>query len=96
VRSLAICVICEICGLFPRRLRSPGAERAGRASLRAAKVGIVRIFYSDLPSRQRGAEYPAISLITRQAIQKALTGQSSVDAALDDAAAQVKKVDLSK
>ncbi len=46
--------------------------------------------------KEDGAEYPAISLITRQAIQQALTGQSSVAAALDDAAAQVKKVDLSK
>jgi multiple sugar transport system substrate-binding protein len=39
-----------------------------------------------------GANYPAISLAARTAIQKALTGQSSVDAALSEAAEKIKTV----
>jgi multiple sugar transport system substrate-binding protein len=39
-----------------------------------------------------GANYPAISLAARTAIQKALTGQSSADAALSEAAEKIKTV----
>jgi multiple sugar transport system substrate-binding protein len=41
-----------------------------------------------------GAEYPQVSQITRTAIQKAITGQADVAAALDDAAAQIKKLGI--
>jgi multiple sugar transport system substrate-binding protein len=41
-------------------------------------------------SQDGGAQYPAISLAARTAIQRALTGQASVDAALKDAAAKIK------
>jgi multiple sugar transport system substrate-binding protein len=40
-----------------------------------------------------GAEYPQVSLITRTAIQKALTG-ADIGASLDEAAAQIKKLGL--
>jgi multiple sugar transport system substrate-binding protein len=43
-------------------------------------------------SQDGGANYPAISLATRTAIQKALTGQASVEAALKDAAAKIKTI----
>jgi multiple sugar transport system substrate-binding protein len=41
-------------------------------------------------SQDGGAKYPAISLATRTAIQRALTGQATVEAALKDAAAKIK------
>jgi multiple sugar transport system substrate-binding protein len=43
-------------------------------------------------SQDGGALYPEISLTTRTAIQKALTGQASVEAALKEAAAKVKSI----
>jgi ABC-type glycerol-3-phosphate transport system substrate-binding protein len=43
-------------------------------------------------SQDGGASYPEISLTTRTAIQKALTGQASVDAALKEAAAKIKTI----
>jgi multiple sugar transport system substrate-binding protein len=39
-----------------------------------------------------GANYPAISLAARTAIQKALTGQATVEAALSEAAAKIKTI----
>jgi ABC-type glycerol-3-phosphate transport system substrate-binding protein len=39
-----------------------------------------------------GANYPAISLAARIAIQKALTGQSPIDAALSEAADKIKTI----
>jgi multiple sugar transport system substrate-binding protein len=41
-------------------------------------------------SQDGGAQYPAISLAARTAIQKALTGQASVEATLKEAAAKIK------
>jgi multiple sugar transport system substrate-binding protein len=41
-------------------------------------------------SQDGGAKYPEISLATRAAIQRALTGQASVEVALKDAAAKIK------
>jgi multiple sugar transport system substrate-binding protein len=43
-------------------------------------------------SQDGGALYPEISLTTRTAIQKALTGQASVEEALKEAAAKIKAV----
>jgi multiple sugar transport system substrate-binding protein len=43
-------------------------------------------------SQDGGAKYPEISLAARSAIQRALTGQASVEDALKDAAAKVKTV----
>jgi multiple sugar transport system substrate-binding protein len=43
-------------------------------------------------SQDGGAKYPEISLATRTAIQKALTGQASAEAALKDAAAKIKEI----
>jgi multiple sugar transport system substrate-binding protein len=43
-------------------------------------------------SQDGGAKYPEISLATRTAIQKALTGQASAEAALKEAAAKIKEV----
>jgi multiple sugar transport system substrate-binding protein len=43
-------------------------------------------------SQDGGASYPEISLTTRTAIQKALTGQASVEAALKEAAAKIKTI----
>ena len=43
-------------------------------------------------SQDGGASYPEISLATRTAIQKALTGQASVEAALKEAAAKIKTI----
>jgi multiple sugar transport system substrate-binding protein len=41
-----------------------------------------------------GDSYPQISQILRTALQKVLTGQSSIDSALADAAAQIKALDI--
>jgi multiple sugar transport system substrate-binding protein len=43
-------------------------------------------------SQDGGAKYPEISLAARTAIQRALTGQASVDQALKDAAAKIKPI----
>jgi multiple sugar transport system substrate-binding protein len=43
-------------------------------------------------SQDGGAQYPAISLAARTAIQRALTGQVTVEAALKDAAAKIKPI----
>jgi multiple sugar transport system substrate-binding protein len=43
-----------------------------------------------------GAQYPQVSQIARTAIQRALTGQGTINASLDDAAAQVKKLGIKK
>ena len=43
-------------------------------------------------SQDGGASYPEISLATRTAIQKALTGQASVEDALKEAAAKIKTI----
>jgi ABC-type glycerol-3-phosphate transport system substrate-binding protein len=43
-------------------------------------------------SQDGGAKYPEISLTTRAAIQRALTGQASAGEALKDAAAKIKEV----
>jgi multiple sugar transport system substrate-binding protein len=43
-------------------------------------------------SQDGGASYPEISLTTRTAIQKALTGQATVEAALKEAAAKIKTI----
>jgi multiple sugar transport system substrate-binding protein len=43
-----------------------------------------------------GADYPRVSQIARVAIQRALIGQSSVQAALDDAAKQIEKLGLQR
>jgi multiple sugar transport system substrate-binding protein len=43
-------------------------------------------------SQNGGASYPEISLATRTAIQKALTGQATVEAALKEAAAKIKTI----
>ena len=43
-------------------------------------------------SQDGGAKYPEISLATRTAIQKALTGEASAEAALKDAAAKIKTI----
>ena len=43
-------------------------------------------------SQDGGASYPEISLATRTAIQKALTGQATVEAALKEAAAKIKTI----
>jgi multiple sugar transport system substrate-binding protein len=43
-------------------------------------------------SQDGGAKYPEISLATRTAIQKALTGQASAEAALKEAAAKIKEI----
>ncbi|HEY0789645.1 MAG TPA: extracellular solute-binding protein [Chthoniobacterales bacterium] len=43
-------------------------------------------------SQDGGAQYPAISLAARTAIQRALTGQASVEVALKDAAAKIKPI----
>jgi multiple sugar transport system substrate-binding protein len=47
-------------------------------------------------SQDGGAKYPAISLAARTAIQRALTGQGSVEEALKDAAAKIKTILESK
>ena len=41
-------------------------------------------------SQDGGAKYPEISLAARAAMQRALTGQASVEEALKDAAAKIK------
>ncbi len=43
-------------------------------------------------SQDGGAKYPDISLATRTAIQRALTGEASAEAALKEAAAKIKEV----
>jgi multiple sugar transport system substrate-binding protein len=43
-------------------------------------------------SQDGGAKYPDISLATRTAIQKALTGEASAEAALKEAAAKIKEI----
>jgi multiple sugar transport system substrate-binding protein len=43
-------------------------------------------------SQDGGAKYPEISLATRTAIQRALTGEASAEAALKDAAAKIKEI----
>ena len=43
-------------------------------------------------SQDGGAKYPAISLAARTAIQRALTGQTSVEEALKDAAEKIKTI----
>jgi multiple sugar transport system substrate-binding protein len=43
-------------------------------------------------SQDGGAKYPEISLAARTAIQRALTGQASVDEALKDAATKIKAI----
>ena len=43
-------------------------------------------------SQDGGAKYPDISLATRTAIQKALTGEASAEAALKEAAAKIKTI----
>ncbi len=43
-------------------------------------------------SQDGGAKYPEISLATRTAIQKALTGEASAEAALKEAAAKIKAI----
>jgi multiple sugar transport system substrate-binding protein len=43
-------------------------------------------------SQDGGAKYPEISLATRTAIQKALTGEASAEAALKEAAAKIKEI----
>jgi multiple sugar transport system substrate-binding protein len=43
-------------------------------------------------SQNGGASYPEISLATRTAIQKALTGQATAEAALQEAAAKIKAI----
>src|SRR6202047_3038864 len=43
-------------------------------------------------SQDGGAKYPEISLAARSAIQRALTGQASVEVALKDAAAKIKTI----
>ena len=43
-------------------------------------------------SQDGGAKYPDISLATRTAIQKALTGQASAADALKEAAAKIKEI----
>jgi multiple sugar transport system substrate-binding protein len=43
-------------------------------------------------SQDGGAKYPEISLAARTAIQRALTGQATVDEALKDAAAKIKTI----
>jgi multiple sugar transport system substrate-binding protein len=43
-------------------------------------------------SQDGGAKYPEISLATRTAIQKALTGQASAEEALKEAAAKIKAI----
>ena len=43
-------------------------------------------------SQDGGAKYPEISLAARAAIQRALTGQASVEEALKDAAAKIKTI----
>jgi multiple sugar transport system substrate-binding protein len=47
-------------------------------------------------SQDGGAKYPAISLAARTAIQRALTGQTSVEEALKDAAEKIKTILASK
>jgi multiple sugar transport system substrate-binding protein len=43
-------------------------------------------------SQDGGAKYPEISLATRTAIQKALTGEATAEAALKEAAAKIKEI----
>jgi multiple sugar transport system substrate-binding protein len=43
-----------------------------------------------------GASYPIVSQIARTAIQKALTGQDSIDSSLQNAAAEIEKLGLTK
>ncbi|MGA7214236.1 MAG: extracellular solute-binding protein [Terrimicrobiaceae bacterium] len=43
-------------------------------------------------SQDGGAKYPEISLATRTAIQRALTGEATTEAALKDAAAKIKEI----
>ena len=43
-------------------------------------------------SQDGGAKYPDISLATRTAIQRALTGEATAEAALKDAAAKIKEI----
>jgi multiple sugar transport system substrate-binding protein len=43
-------------------------------------------------SQDGGAKYPEISLATRTAIQRALTGEASAEAALKEAAAKIKEI----
>jgi ABC-type glycerol-3-phosphate transport system substrate-binding protein len=43
-------------------------------------------------SQDGGAKYPDISLATRTAIQRALTGEASAEAALKEAAAKIKEI----
>ena len=47
-------------------------------------------------SQDGGAKYPEISLAARTAIQRALTGQASVDDVLKEAAAKIKTILASK
>ncbi len=47
-------------------------------------------------SQEGGAKYPEISLATRTAIQRALTGQATVEEALKDAATKIKTILPSK
>jgi multiple sugar transport system substrate-binding protein len=43
-------------------------------------------------SQDGGAKYPDISLATRTAIQRALTGEATAEAALKDAAVKIKEI----
>jgi multiple sugar transport system substrate-binding protein len=47
-------------------------------------------------SQDGGAKYPEISIAARQAIQRALTGQASVEEALTEAAVKIKTILLEK
>ncbi len=53
---------------------------------------VVQMDTARARTSEGGANYPAISLAARTAIQKALTGQATVEAALAEAAAKIKTI----
>jgi multiple sugar transport system substrate-binding protein len=60
------------------------------------KPFIVQMETARARTSEGGARYPIVSQITRAAIQKALTGQDSINTSLDDAAAQIEKLGIKK
>ncbi len=68
------------------------------AAKEAEQLPDLAVFVSQMDTararpEEGGAQYPQVSLITRTAIQKALTG-GDISASLDDAAAQIKKLNI--
>jgi multiple sugar transport system substrate-binding protein len=71
------------------------AKQQGEANL-DLKPFVDQMDTARARSQDGGAKYPAISLAARTAIQRALTGEASAEAALKDAAEKIKVILASK